>query len=183
MIAFVRTLDQSCSRCAASGCYQLQGNLTLCPSESQQKPSEDKRTELKLLPPWGVLLQWQPRRTCFSSTSKESSQPQTINRRLLGPADFQPPENNVVQPFRSQSGVKLKLRQQPCNQAQTLTGPLMHSRPCRVWKRGWKSSNTTDLNIYVLDIIFEIQFSHVLILNHWWWHSRVTEAPQGGCAH
>lgn len=145
-----------------------------------------KGLSLNLLPPWGVLPQWQPWRTWFSSTSKVSSWPQTINRRLLRPADCLTPENNEAAPSRrsdhhpTQSVMMLRLRQQPCNQAQTLPGPLMHFRPCRVWRQ---SSDITDLNIYRLDIIFEIQFSHVTILNHWCWLSHVTEALGGGCAH
>lgn len=55
----------------------------------------------------------------------------------------------------------LKLRQRPCNQAPTLTGPLMRLRPCSAWERRWQSSDTTDLNICILDIILEIQFSFI----------------------
>lgn len=143
MVAFVRTLDQSRIRRAPPGCYQLQGNLMLCPSESPQKPSKDKRTELKLLPPRGV-----PRSGNLGEPGSPAHQKKAacrINRRLLGPADFQPPENND-QPFTLQKSVMmLKLRQQPRDQAPTLTGPVMHLRPRRVLKRGWQSSATTEL--------------------------------------
>lgn len=79
----------------------ISSELTVSCPESPQKPHKDKRAELKLLPPWGILPQWKPLRTWLFSTSKETGQPPPIIRLLLGPADFQPLENKnggVIQP-------------------------------------------------------------------------------------
>lgn len=115
---------------------------------------KNKRTGLKLLLPGGVLRNHPPPLTsnpgtCSSSTSEGSSQPQTINTRLLGPADVQPSENHHHR--AAQSVVMLKLQQQACSQAPALTGSLMHLRPC---EGQYDSPDSTRSHVYIPDVNF-----------------------------
>lgn len=103
-------------------------------------------------------------------------------RQLLGPSDFQPPENNeagVVQPFRSLSNTVFYDAEASATNLQPGTNThrpfdafkAMQStkeRLTELWHNGFKHLPP---RYYFWDPAV------VIILNHWWWHSHVTKAP------